>query len=122
MVRPDLPWGMITWLGGDLDVDDPRLWPNGSSKSLHHYSIGYHPWHTSDLATKAYPYKCNQEHKQEQEEHNQSSIDHEVGSHKPINDDTVWWQIWSKKNPNPNVSMDVGKIEVRGMRDPWSHL
>jgi hypothetical protein len=23
--RPDLTWGTITWLGGDLDVDDPRL-------------------------------------------------------------------------------------------------
>jgi hypothetical protein len=36
---------------------------------------------------KAYPYKCNQEHKQEYEEHNQNCIDHEVGSHKPMNGD-----------------------------------
>jgi hypothetical protein len=45
----------------------------------------------NDLATKAYPYKCNQEHKQEQEEHNQNCIDHEMGSHKPMNGDTVRW-------------------------------
>jgi hypothetical protein len=25
MAKADLPWGMITWLGGDLDVDDPWL-------------------------------------------------------------------------------------------------
>jgi hypothetical protein len=56
------------------------------------------PWHTSDLITKAYPCKCNQEHKQEQEERNQNCIDHEVGFHKPMNDDTVRWQIWSKQN------------------------
>jgi hypothetical protein len=35
---------------------------------------------------KAYTWKRNQEHKQEQEEHNQNCIDYEVGSHKPIND------------------------------------
>jgi hypothetical protein len=69
-------------LGGDLDVDDPRLRENGSSQSLHHCSIGYHPWHTSDLAMEAYPYKLNQEHKQEQEEHNQNCVDYEMGSHK----------------------------------------
>jgi hypothetical protein len=38
--------------------------------------------------------KRNQEQKQEQEEHNQNCIDHEVRSHKPMNDDIVWWQIW----------------------------
>jgi hypothetical protein len=70
---------MITWLGGDLDVDDPRLRANGSSQSLHHYSVGYHPWHTSDLATKAYTYKRNQEHKQEQVECNQNCVDYELG-------------------------------------------
>jgi hypothetical protein len=79
------------WLGGDLDVDDPRLRVNGSSQSLCHCSIGYSPLHTSDLATKAYPYKRNQEHKQELEERNQNYIDHEVGSHKLMNDDTVQW-------------------------------
>jgi hypothetical protein len=31
-------------------------------------------------STKAYPYKRNQEHKQEQEERNQNYIDHELGS------------------------------------------
>jgi hypothetical protein len=39
----------------------------------------------SDLATKAYPCKCNQEHKQEQVEHNQNYVDYELGSHKPMN-------------------------------------
>jgi hypothetical protein len=38
---------------------------------------------------KAYPGKRNQEHKQEQKERNQNCIDHEVGSHKPMNDDIV---------------------------------
>ena len=52
-------------------------------------SVGYHLLHTSDLATKAYPCKRNQEHKEDQEERNQNCIDHEVGSHKTINDDTV---------------------------------
>jgi hypothetical protein len=61
----------------------------GSSQLLHHYPVGYHPWHTSDLATKDYPYKHNQEYKQESKEHNQNCIDHEVVSHKPMNGDTV---------------------------------
>jgi hypothetical protein len=43
----------------------------------------------SDLAMKTYPYKHNQEHKQEQEEHNQNCIDYEVGPHKSVNDDIV---------------------------------
>jgi hypothetical protein len=30
-------------LSGDLDVDDLRLRANGSSQSLHHGSVGYHP-------------------------------------------------------------------------------
>jgi hypothetical protein len=30
-------------LSGDLDVDDPRLRANGSSQSLYHGSVGYHP-------------------------------------------------------------------------------
>jgi hypothetical protein len=76
---------MITWLGGDLDVDDPRLQANGSSQSLHQGSVGYHPLHMSDLTTKVYPCKRNQEHKQEQVEHNQTCVDYELGSHKPMN-------------------------------------
>jgi hypothetical protein len=54
-----------------------------------HCSIGYHPCHKNDLTMKAYPYKHNQEYKQEQEERNQNNIDHEVGSHKPMNNDIV---------------------------------
>jgi hypothetical protein len=42
--------------------------------------------------------------------HNQNCIDHEVGSQKPINDDTVRWQIWSKQNSNPNVVATADKI------------
>jgi hypothetical protein len=70
---------------------------------------------------KAYPCKRNQEHKQEQIEHNQNCIDHEVGSHKPMNDDIVRWHIWSKQNPNPNVMTVVVKIDVRGMHNPWRY-
>ena len=70
---------------------------------------------------KAYPCKRNQEHKQEQKERNQNYIDHEVGFHKTMNSDIVRWQIWSKKNPNPNVVSAANKIEVRGVHDTWSH-
>jgi hypothetical protein len=45
----------------------------------------------SDLAKNTYPCKCNQEHKQEQEEHNQNCVDHGLGSHKPMNDNIVRW-------------------------------
>jgi hypothetical protein len=71
---------------------------------------------------KAYTWKRNQEHKQEQEEHNQNCIDYEVGSHKPINDYIVRWQIWSKQNPNPNVAAAAIKIEVRGVHNPRRYL
>jgi hypothetical protein len=64
----------------------------------------------SDLATKAYPCKRNQEHKQEQEEHNQNWVDYELGSHKPMKNNTVQWQIWFKQNPNPNVVVTASKI------------
>jgi hypothetical protein len=37
-------------------------------QSLHHGSVGYQHVRTQvDLAKKVYPYKCNHEHKQEQE-------------------------------------------------------
>jgi hypothetical protein len=37
-------------------------------QSLHHGSVGYQHVRTRvDLTKKAYPYKCNREHKQEQE-------------------------------------------------------
>jgi hypothetical protein len=38
----------------------------------------------SDLTTKAYPCKHNQEHKQEQEERNQNYVDYDIRSHKPM--------------------------------------
>jgi hypothetical protein len=43
----------------------------------------------SYLTTKAYPSKRNQEHKQEQEECNQNCVYYELGSHKPMNGNTV---------------------------------
>jgi hypothetical protein len=58
-VSPDLPRGTVNLIGGELDVDEPRLRTNGTSQSLHHYSIAYHPCHTDDLTTKAYPCKRN---------------------------------------------------------------
>src|SRR5947207_15689517 len=77
---------------------------NGTPQSLHHCCVGYHPCHTNDLAKKAYPCKCKREHKQEQRSCNQNCIDHEVGSHKPMNGDTVRGQNKSKQNPNPKVA------------------
>jgi hypothetical protein len=57
----------------------------------------------SNLTTKAYPYKRNQEHKQEQVEYNQTCVDYELGSHKSMHgehfDDiydlskTLMWQL-----------------------------
>ena len=69
---------MITWLSGDLDVNDSRLRANEFSQSLHHSFIGYHLLHTSDLTKKAYPCKRNQEHKQEQVGRNQNCVDYEL--------------------------------------------
>jgi hypothetical protein len=66
---PNLPRGRGRSIGGDLDVGE-----EGSEQtiitlqSLHHGFIGYQRVHTQvDLTNKAYPYKCNWEHKQEQE-------------------------------------------------------
>jgi hypothetical protein len=50
-------YNLIEW---SLNVDDSRLRANGLVQSLHHYSVGYHSFHTSDLAMKAYPCKHNQ--------------------------------------------------------------
>jgi hypothetical protein len=52
---------------------------------------------------KVYPCKHNQEHKQEQEMQS-NKLGYEMGSHKPMNGDTVWWQIESKQN-TPNMVM-----------------
>jgi hypothetical protein len=66
---PNLPQGRGRSIGGDLDIDE-----EGSEQmivtlqSLHHGSVGYQHVRTRvDLTKKAYPYKCNREHKQEQE-------------------------------------------------------
>jgi hypothetical protein len=87
-LSPDLPRGTVNLIGGELDVDDPRLQTNRTPQSLHHCSVGYHPCHTNDLATKAYLYKRNQEHKQEQGMQS-NRLDYEMGSHKPMNGDTI---------------------------------
>jgi hypothetical protein len=87
-MSPDLPRCTVNLIGGELDVDEPRLRTNGTLQSPHHCSIGYHPCHTNDLAMKAYPCKRNQEHKQEQEMQS-NKLGYVVGSHKPMNDDTV---------------------------------
>jgi hypothetical protein len=58
-LSPDLPRGTVNFIGGELNVDDPRLRTNRTPQLLHHYSVGYHPCHTNDLATKAYPCKRN---------------------------------------------------------------
>jgi hypothetical protein len=64
---PDLPRGRGRSIGGDLDIG-----VEGSKQrivtlqSLHHGSVGYqHAPTRVDLTKKAYPYKCNREHKQE---------------------------------------------------------
>jgi hypothetical protein len=87
-MSPDLLRGMVNLIGGELDVDEPRLLTNRTSQSLHHCSVGYHLCHTDDLAMKAYPCKLNQEHKQEQEMQS-NKLDYEMESHKPMNSDTV---------------------------------
>jgi hypothetical protein len=63
----DLPRGGGRSIGGDLNVGE-----EGSEQmiitlqSLHHGSVGYQHVHTRvDLTEKAYPCKCNREHKQE---------------------------------------------------------
>jgi hypothetical protein len=87
-MSPNLPRGTVNLIGGELDVDDPRLRTNRTSQSLHYYSIGYHQYHMNDLTMKAYPCKCNQEHMQEQEMQS-NRLDYEMESHKPMNGDTV---------------------------------
>jgi hypothetical protein len=98
MLIPDLPRGMVNLIGGELNVDDPRLRTNRTLQLLHHCSVGYHPCHTNNLAMKACPCKRNQEYKQEQEMQS-NRLDYEVESHKPMNSDTVRWQIKSKQQP-----------------------
>jgi hypothetical protein len=84
----DFPRGTVNLIGGGLDVDEPRLRTIGTSQSLHHCSVGYHLCHMDHLAKKAYPCKCNQEHKNEQEMIS-NKLGYEMGSHKSMNGDTV---------------------------------
>jgi hypothetical protein len=87
-MSPDLSRGTVNSIGGELNVDEPRLRMNRTSQSLHHCSVGYHSSHTDDLAMMAYPCKRNQEHKQEQEMQS-NKLDYEMGSHKPMNGDPI---------------------------------
>jgi hypothetical protein len=67
---------------------------------------------------KAYPYKRNQEHKQEQVEHNQKCVDHDVGFNKLMHDELFDNRYDLSKTPNTNVVAATIKIEVRGVCDP----
>jgi plastocyanin len=67
---------------------------------------------------KPYPCKHNQEHKQEQEMQS-NKLGYEMGSHKPMNGDTVQWHIESKQNP-PNVATATEYKGVRGVQVPWT--
>jgi hypothetical protein len=87
-MSPDPSRGTVNLIGGELNVDEPRLRTNRTSQSLHHCSIGYYLSHMDDLTTKAYRCKRNQEHKQEHEMQS-NKLDYEMGSHKPMNGDTV---------------------------------
>jgi hypothetical protein len=80
----DLSRGTVNLICGELDVDDLRLRTNRTSQSLHHSSVGYHPYHMNNLTMKAYPCK----HKQEQEMQS-NKLDYKMESHKPMNGDTV---------------------------------
>ena len=72
----------------------------------------------SDLAKKAYPCNRNKKHKQEHEEHNQKCIDYEAGSHKPMNNNTVWWHNESKQNPTIMEVATADKIGFRYVQVP----
>jgi hypothetical protein len=75
----------------------------------------------SGLATKAYPCKHNQEHKQEQVERNQSCVDYELGSHKPMNNELFDDRYDLSKTPNTNMAVAAVKIELKGVHNPWSY-
>jgi hypothetical protein len=92
---PDLLRGRGRSIGGDLNVGE-----EGSEQmivtlqSLHHGSDGHQHVHTLvDLAKKAYPCKCNQEHKQEQERMQLNLLINvlitNVGLYKPLSGETV---------------------------------
>jgi hypothetical protein len=49
-----------------------------------------------------------------------NKLGYEMGSHKPMNDDTVRWQIESKQNANLNMVMATEQKGVRGMQVPWT--
>jgi hypothetical protein len=66
---PDLSQGRGRSICGVLDIgEEDSKHTIVTLQLLHHGSIGYQHVHTRvDLAKKAYPCKCNREHKQEQE-------------------------------------------------------
>jgi hypothetical protein len=96
---PDLPWGRGRSIGGDLDIGE-----EGSEQTivtlqwLYHGSVGYQHVHTwVDLAKKAYPCKCNPEHKQEQERMQlnlqMNVLAHECGALQTVKRQNSSWQI-----------------------------
>jgi hypothetical protein len=64
---PDLLRGRGRWIGRDLNVgEEVSEQMIITLQPLHHGSVGYQHTHTQvDLTKKAYPYKCNLEHKKE---------------------------------------------------------
>jgi hypothetical protein len=100
---PDLLWGRGRSIGGDLNIGE-----KGSEQtivtlqSLHHGSIGYQHMHTRlDLTKKAYPCKCNWEHKQEKERMQlnmrMNVIAHECGALQTVKRRNYSWQINLRK-------------------------
>jgi hypothetical protein len=73
-------------------------------QSLHHDSVGYQHVHTRvDLIKKAYPCKCNQEHKQEQKRMQlnlqMNVLAHECGALQIVEQRNYSWQINLSKYP-----------------------
>lgn len=92
----------------------------GSSQSVQHSSIDYHPCHMDDLAKKAYSYKHNREHKQKQRSWNQLNQLWWWGFNKPIIDGIVLDGFNLKQNTHFNMVVDTKYIRIVGMQDPWT--
>jgi hypothetical protein len=86
-------------IGGDLDVGEEGFEQTiVTLQSLHHGSVGYqHMCTWVDLAKKAYPYKFNREHKQEQERMQlnlqMNVLAHECGALQTVERQNCSWQI-----------------------------
>jgi hypothetical protein len=102
---PDLLWGRCRSIGGDLDIgEEDSEQTIITLQSLHHSSVGYqHMCTRVDLTKKAYPYKCNQEHKQEHERMQlnlqMNVLTHECGVLQIVERRNCSWQINLNKTP-----------------------